>query len=73
MKRLFITFLFSSLIIHIASAQKDLRILNHLSIGAEVSPLGVGIDASMPLTPFIDVQAGYTIFPGIKFNTKYLK
>ncbi len=69
MKRLFITFLFSSLIIHIASAQKDLRILNHLSIGAEVSPLGVGIDASMPLTPFIDVQAGYTIFPGIKFNT----
>ena len=51
-----------------ASAQKDFRILNHLSIGAEVSPLGIGVDASMPLTPFIDVQAGYTIFPGIKFN-----
>lgn len=60
----FLVFWFSE-----ASAQKDLRIFNHLSIGAEVSNMGIGIDASMPLTPFIDIQAGYTMFPGIKFNS----
>ena len=69
MKRLF---LLSSLLILFAfgaSAQKDLRILNHLAVGAEVGTMGVGIDVAMPVTPFVDVQAGFTMFPNIKFNT----
>ncbi|MBQ5872221.1 MAG: hypothetical protein IIW69_07450 [Bacteroidaceae bacterium] len=69
MKRLF---LLSSLLVLFAfgaSAQKDLRILNHLAIGAEVGTMGVGIDVAMPVTPFVDVQAGFTMFPNIKFNT----
>ena len=69
MKRLF---LLSSLLVLFAfgaSAQKDLRILNHLAVGAEVGTMGVGIDVAMPVTPFVDVQAGFTMFPNIKFNT----
>ena len=69
MKRLF---LLSSLLVLFAfgaSAQKDLRILNHLAVGAEVGTMGVGIDVAMPVTPFVDVQAGFTMFPKIKFNT----
>ena len=69
MKRLF---LLSSLLVLFAfgaSAQKDLRILNHLAVGAEVGTMGVGIDVAMPVTPFVDVQAGFTMFPNIKFKT----
>ena len=69
MKRLF---LLSSLLVLFAfgaSAQKDLRILNHLAVGAEVGTMGVGIDVAMPVTPFVDLQAGFTMLPKIKFNT----
>ncbi len=52
-----------------ASAQTDLRILNHLSIGAEVGTMGWGVDISMPITPFVDVQAGFSMMPKIGFNT----
>ena len=52
-----------------ASAQVDLRILNHLAIGAEVSTMGLGVDISMPITPFVDVQAGFNMFPKFSFNT----
>ena len=68
MKRLF---LFSSLLVLFAfgaSAQKDLRILNHLAVGAEVGTMGVGINVAMPVTPFVDVQAGFTILPNLKLN-----
>lgn len=69
MKRLFLLSSFFALLSFSASAQIDLRILNHLSIGAEVGTMGVGIDVAMPVTPFVDVQAGFTMFPKIKFNT----
>lgn len=52
-----------------AYAQIDLRILNHLAIGAEVGTMGWGVDASMPITPFVDVQAGFTMFPKVTFRT----
>ena len=51
------------------SAQTDLRILNHLSVGAEVGTMGVGIDLSMPITPFVDVQAGFSMVPKTSFKT----
>jgi hypothetical protein len=50
-------------------AQVDLRILNHLSVGAEVGTMGWGVDVSMPVTPFVDVQAGFSMIPKISFNT----
>ena len=51
------------------SAQVDLRILNHLSVGAEVGTMGVGLDISMPITPVVDVQAGFSMVPKVSFNT----
>ncbi len=67
MKKLVTTLILSSFCIAL-SAQKDLRILNHLSIGAEVGTLGWGIDASMPVTPFVDVQAGFSMFPRVTYS-----
>ena len=52
-----------------AKGQVDLRILNHLSVGAEVGTMGWGVDISMPITPFVDVQAGYSMLPKVTFST----
>lgn len=52
------------------SAQTDPRILNHLSIGAEVGTMGWGVDLAMPVTPFVDIQAGFSMVPNISYNTK---
>ena len=52
-----------------AHAQIDLHILNHLAVGAEVGTMGWGVDASVPVTPFVDVQAGFTMFPQVTFRT----
>lgn len=49
-------------------AQVDLRILNHLSVGAEVGTMGWGVDVSMPVTPFVDVQAGFSMLPKVGFD-----
>lgn len=46
-----------------ASAQLGLRILNHLSVGAEIGTPGWGVDVAVPFTPFFDVQAGFTMLP----------
>ena len=50
-------------------AQVDLHILNHLAVGAEVGTMGWGVDVAMPVTPFVDVQAGFNMFPHVGFKT----
>ena len=52
-----------------ARAQFDLHILNHLAIGIEAGTAGVGIDASVPVTSFVDIQGGFTMMPRFSFNT----
>jgi len=69
MKKVLLPLVAAFMMLSNASAQKDLHILNHLAIGVDVGTFGVGIDASVPFTSFIDIQAGYTMFPGFKFNT----
>ena len=69
MKRLFIISTFLILLFARASAQVDLHILNHLSVGAEVGTMGWGVDVSMPITRFVDVQAGFSMLPKVSFNT----
>lgn len=51
-----------------AYAQTDMRILNHLSVGASVGLQGLGVDLSVPVTQFVDVQAGFSAMPRFKFN-----
>ena len=69
MKKTFLAFIAAFVMLSTASAQKDLRLLNHLSIGVEAGTMGWGIDASMPVTPFFDIQAGFNMFPKVKFKT----
>ena len=69
MKKNLLLLLFASCFLFPASAQVDLHILNHLSVGAEVGTMGVGVDISMPVTHFVDVQAGFSMIPKIGFNT----
>ncbi len=52
-----------------ANAQLGLRILNHLSVGANAGTMGIGADVAMPLTRFVDIEAGFTIMPKIAFST----
>ncbi|MBR6140404.1 MAG: hypothetical protein IKQ37_01385 [Bacteroidaceae bacterium] len=47
----------------------DLNILNHLTVGLNVGTTGIGADVSMPCTPFVDFEAGFTIMPKIKYST----
>lgn len=52
-----------------ANAQFGLRILNHLSVGANAGTMGLGADVAMPLTRFVDIEAGFTIMPQIRFSS----
>ena len=69
MKKLLLLFGTAFMMLSTASAQTDLRILNHLAIGAEVGTMGWGVDASVPITPFVDVQAGFSMLPKVTFRT----
>lgn len=69
MKKSFLILVAAFLMFSTANAQTDARILNHLSVGAEVGTMGWGVDVSMPITPFVDVQAGFSMLPKVGFNT----
>ena len=69
MKKILLVLVTTVSMLSTASAQTDLRILNHLAIGAEAGTMGWGVDVSMPVTPFVDVQAGFHMFPKVGFNT----
>lgn len=68
MKKLFIS-LVAAIAMLPTFAQTDARILNHLSVGAEIGLMGWGVDVAMPVTPFVDVQAGFTMIPKVSYNT----
>ena len=69
MKRTLLAFFAALMMFSGASAQVDLRILNHLAVGAEVGTMGWGVDVSVPVTPFVDVQAGFSMIPKVSFRT----
>ena len=50
-------------------AQTDTRLFNHLSVGLNVGTTGIGADIAMPATRFLDIEAGISIMPKIKYNT----
>ena len=50
-------------------AQTDTRLFNHLSVGLNVGTTGIGADIAMPATRFLDIEAGISIMPRIKYNT----
>ena len=60
MKRLF-TLLLASAVMATASAQ-DKQVFNHLAVGATAGFDGVGLEVAAPVTPFLQLRAGYSVF-----------
>ena len=70
MKRLF-ALLLASAVMATASAQ-DKQIFNHLSVGATVGFDGVGLELAAPVTPILQLRAGYSIFLPTKLTVREL-
>lgn len=52
-----------------AAQDKDSRLFNHLSVGANIGTTGFGLDVAMPAGNYVQVRAGFAVFPKIKVNT----
>lgn len=48
---------------------KDKNFFNHLSVGLNVGTPGIGIDVAMPICNYVQVRAGVSFVPNIKFST----
>lgn len=47
-----------------AFAQKqDNQLANHLALGVTLGLDGIGLEAALPITPYVQARAGYSIFP----------
>lgn len=51
-----------------ASAQAEMGIANHLGIDLGVGTTGITVEASTPLTRFVQARAGVSIMPGFNFH-----
>lgn len=69
MKKTFLTLIVALTAATSVFAQTDTRIFNHLSVGLNVGTTGIGADVAMPLTRFLDLEAGFAIMPRIRYNT----
>jgi len=69
MKKIFLTLIVTLMATTSVFAQTDTRLFNHLSVGLNVGTTGIGADIAMPVTRFLDIQAGFSIMPKIKYNT----
>lgn len=45
-----------------ANAQ-DKQIANHVAVGVTLGLDGIGVEAALPMTPFVQFRAGYSLFP----------
>ena len=69
MKRILLTLIAAMIAATHLYAQTDTRLFNHLSVGLNVGTTGIGADIAMPATRFLDIEAGISIMPKIKYNT----
>ena len=66
MKRIFTLFLALALSVSGISAfaqEQDKQLANHLALGITLGLDGVGLEAALPITPYVQARAGYSIFP----------
>lgn len=55
-----------------ASAQgQDNNLFNHLSVGLNVGTPGIGLDVAMPVCNYVQVRAGFAVFPKLKTDDQY--
>lgn len=70
MKKLFMIAVASLAFMQGAYAEdEDSRLFNHLSIGVNVGTTGIGADVAMPATKWLEIEAGFSIMPKIKYTT----
>lgn len=50
------------------SAQAEMGIANHLGVDVGVGTTGITVEASTPLTRFVQARAGVSIMPGFNFH-----
>lgn len=50
------------------SAQTSMGIANHLGVDVGVGTTGISVEASTPITRFVQARAGVSIMPGFKFH-----
>lgn len=55
---------------NVSAQDSDKRFFNHLSVGVTVGTPGFGLDVAMPICHYVDVRAGFTVFPKIKYDTE---
>lgn len=47
----------------------DKRVFNHLAVGLNAGTAGVGVDVAMPACRWVEIEAGFTMMPKVKYNT----
>ena len=50
-------------LICVTGQAQDRQVFNHLSLGISLGTDGLGADLALPLSPFVQLRAGYAIFP----------
>ncbi|MBR1700257.1 MAG: hypothetical protein IJ714_10835 [Bacteroidales bacterium] len=71
MKKLFSLFVSVLMLGFSAFAQEDKGLFNHLSVGATVGLDGLGIEVSAPITRYVQLRAGYSLFVPTKVTSIY--
>lgn len=71
MKKLFSLFFSVLMLGFSAFAQEDKGLFNHLSVGATVGLDGLGIEVSAPITRYVQLRAGYSLFVPTKVTSIY--
>ena len=47
----------------ITARAQDSQIANHLAVGITMGMDGVGLEVALPMTPFVQLRTGYSLFP----------
>ena len=58
-------------VLSVSSYAQDKQLFNHLSIGASVGLDGLGIEVATPVTPYVQLRAGYSIVIPTSVTTTY--
>ncbi len=65
----FLAALAVSLLSFSAYAQEDKQVFNHVALGVSAGIDGLGVEAILPATPFLQIRGGYSFFPYTYKNT----
>ena len=58
-----LTFILAIALTCFASRAQDSQMANHLALGVTLGLDGIGLEAALPITPYVQARAGYSIFP----------